>query len=157
MDKYKQYLCRMAVSIRNKKAEYRYFLIERFTAGMVLNGPEIKSIRAGKANIAEAYCKIMKNELYVINMNIAAYTNAGYVKINERRERKLLLNQTELNKIHRKLKDVGITVVPVHLFINEKGWAKLEIALAKGKNVGDKREDAKGKDLKREQDRGLAD
>jgi SsrA-binding protein len=90
-------------------------------------------------------------------MNISAYANAGYVKINERRERKLLLNHTELNKIHRKLKDTGMTVVPVHLYINEKGWAKLEVALAKGKNVGDKREDAKGKDLKREQDRGLAD
>jgi SsrA-binding protein len=147
----------MRVSIRNKKAEFRYFLVERFTAGMVLNGPEIKSIRAGKANIAEAYCKIIKNDLWVINMHISPYANAGYIKINERRERKLLLQKTELNKIHRKLKDVGMTVVPVHLFINEKGWAKIEIALAKGKNVGDKREDAKGKDLKREQERGLAD
>jgi SsrA-binding protein len=147
----------MRVSIRNKKAEFRYFLVERFTAGMVLDGPEIKSIRAGKANIAEAYCKIYKNDLWVINMHISPYANAGYIKINERRERKLLLQKTELNKIHRKLKDVGMTVVPVHLFINEKGWAKMEIALAKGKNVGDKREDAKGKDLKREQERGLAD
>jgi SsrA-binding protein len=147
----------MRVSIRNKKAEFRYFLVERFTAGMVLDGPEIKSIRAGKANIAEAYCKIYKNDLWVINMHISPYANAGYIKINERRERKLLLQKTELNKIHRKLKDVGMTVVPVHLFINEKGWAKIEIALAKGKNVGDKREDAKGKDLKREQERGLAD
>jgi SsrA-binding protein len=156
-DKYKQYLCGMGVSIRNKKAEFRYFLIEKFTAGMVLSGPEIKSIRAGKANIAEAYCKMVRGELYVINMNISPYANAGYIKLNERRERKLLLQQTELNKINRKLKDTGITVVPVHLFINEKGWAKLEIALAKGKNVGDKRQDAKSKDLQREQDRGLAD
>jgi SsrA-binding protein len=83
--------------------------------------------------------------------------NAGYIKISERRERKLLLNQTEILKMTRKLKDTGVTIVPVKLFINEKGWAKIEIAIAKGKNVGDKREDAKSKDLKREMDRGLAD
>ena len=111
-------------------------------------GPEIKSIRAGKANIAEAYCKMHKGELFIINMNISPYANAGYIKISERRERKLLLNATELLKIERKLKDTGTTLVPVRLFINEKGWAKMEIAIARGKNMSDKREDAKTKDLK---------
>jgi SsrA-binding protein len=147
----------MAVSIQNKKAHFRYFLTDQFIAGVVLFGPEIKSIRAGKANIAEAYCKMIKGELYVINMNISPYANAGYIKISERRERKLLLNRTELLKIERKLKDTGVTIVPVRLFINEKGWAKMEIAIAKGKNMGDKREDSKTKDIQREIDRGLAD
>jgi SsrA-binding protein len=147
----------MAVSIHNKKASFRYHLLDRFTAGMVLFGPEIKSIRGGKANIAEAYCKLIKGELFIINMNISNYENSGYVKVAERRERKLLLSRIELNKIDRKLKDTGVTIVPVHLFINEKGWAKIEIALAKGKNIGDKRQDAKDKDLKRESDRGLSD
>lgn len=147
----------MSIEIKNKKALYRYFLLEEFVAGMVLSGSEIKSIRAGKANVAEAYCKLKGDELFVINMSIAPYTNAGYAQHPERRERKLLLERTELNKIQRKLKDTGITVVPTALFINEKGWAKLKIALAKGKNVGDKREDVKQKDLKREMDRGDRD
>ena len=147
----------MAVNIQNKKAHFRYFLTDHFVTGIVLFGPEIKSIRAGKANIAEAYCKMHKGELYIINMNISPYANAGYIKIAERRERKLLLNKTELLKIERKLKDTGTTLVPVRMFINEKGWAKLEIAIARGKNMSDKREDAKTKDLKREMDRGLTD
>ena len=147
----------MSTEIKNKKAYYRYFLLEEFTAGMVLTGSEIKSIRAGKANIAEAYCKLRGDELFVINMNISPYSNAGYAQHAERRERKLLLQRTELNKIKRKLKDTGITVVPIMLFINEKGWAKLTIALAKGKNAGDKREDVKQKDLRREMERGQRD
>ena len=147
----------MAVVIQNKKAHFRYHLSDHFTAGIVLFGPEIKSIRAGKANIAEAYCRVIRGEVFVFNMYIAPYSNAGYIKISERRERKLLLNQTEILKMTRKLKDTGVTIVPVKLFINEKVWAKMEIAIAKGKNVSDKREDAKTKDLKREMDRGLAD
>jgi SsrA-binding protein len=122
---------------------------------MVLTGTEIKSIRAGKANIAESYCKMKDGELWVINMNISPYANAGYAHHKERRERKLLLNRTELVKISRKLKDTGITVVPIVVFINEKGWAKMRIALAKGKNFRDKREDVKEKDLRRESERGF--
>ena len=144
----------MAVEIKNKKAEFQFFLLDEFVAGLVLTGSEIKSIRAGKANIAEAYCKFLGNELFVINMSISPYTNAGYAQHKERRERKLLLSHIELTKIKRKLKDAGITVVPVMLFINEKGWAKMKIATAKGKNVRDKRIDVKEKDLKRERDRG---
>jgi SsrA-binding protein len=143
----------MGIEIKNKKAGFEYFLIEEFTAGMLLTGSEIKSIRAGKANIADAYCKMSKGELFVINMNISPYANGGYINHEERRVRKLLLNQTELSRINRKLKDTGITVVPTLLFISEKGWAKLKIALAKGKNHGDKRNDAKEKDMRREIDR----
>jgi SsrA-binding protein len=145
----------MSTEIKNKKAIFEYFLLEEFVAGMVLTGSEIKSIRAGKANIADAYCKMKDGEVMVINMNISPYSNGGYVNHEERRVRKLLLTQTELARINRKLKDTGITVVPTLLFINDKGWAKLKIALAKGKNHGDKRNDAKEKDLRREMDRGL--
>lgn len=148
---------RMATDIRNKKALYRYFLLEEFTAGMVLSGSEIKSIRAGKANIAESYCRFRGQELMVVNMSISPYSNAGYAQHEERRERKLLLHQTELAKIRRKLKDTGMTIVPVRLFISEKGWAKLTIALARGKHAGDKRDDVKQKDLRREAERGQRD
>jgi SsrA-binding protein len=145
----------MAIEIKNKKAAFRYFLTDEFIAGIVLNGSEIKSIRAGKANITDAYCKISKGNLEVINMYIAPYENAGYAQHKERRERRLLLNRTELNKIVRKLKDTGTTLIPVSLFISETGWAKLKIALARGKNVRDKRDDVKLKDLKREMDRTI--
>lgn len=146
----------MSVDIRNKKAEYRYFLTDRFTAGIQLVGTEIKSIRGNKASIGEAYCRIHKGELFVYNMYIAEYHNGGYTNHEPRRARKLLLNKHELRKIERKLKDVGQTVVTTRLFINEKGLAKLEIAIAKGKKLGDKRESLKEKDQKREADRARA-
>ena len=126
----------MSVDIRNKKAEFRYFLTDRFTAGIQLVGTEIKSIRGNKASIGEAYCRIHKGELFVYNMYIAEYHNGGYTNHEPRRARKLLLNKHELRKIERKLKDVGQTVVTTRLFINEKGLAKLEIAIAKGKKLG---------------------
>jgi SsrA-binding protein len=144
-----------AIEIKNKKASYQYFLTEEFTAGIVLTGSEIKSIRAMKANIGDAYCKMRNGELFVINMYIGTYSNAGYSQHKERNERKLLLNKIELRKIDRKLRDAGITIVPTRMFINEKGFAKLDIALAKGKNVGDKRADTKDKDLRRENERGF--
>ena len=140
----------MTPEIKNRKASYRYFLLDEFIAGIVLSGSEIKSIRQSKANIADAYCKMRNGELFVLNMYIAPYENAGYIKHKERAERKLLLQKTELRKIDRKLRDTGITIVPVLLFINDKGYAKLKIAIAKGKNIGDKRADTKDKDLKRE-------
>ncbi|MGC6533706.1 MAG: SsrA-binding protein SmpB [Flavobacteriales bacterium] len=146
----------MSVDIRNKKAEFRYFLTDRFTAGIQLVGTEIKSIRGNKASIGEAYCRIHKGELFVYNMYIAEYHNGGYTNHEPRRARKLLLNKHELRKIERKLKDVGQTVVTTRLFINEKGLAKLEIAIAKGKKLGDKRESLKEKDQKREADRARA-
>ncbi|MDH5296699.1 MAG: SsrA-binding protein SmpB [Nitrospirota bacterium] len=143
----------MAVEIKNKKAAFRYHLMDEFIAGIELTGSEIKSIRASKANIIDSYCRLKGEDLYVINMYIAPYENAGYSQHKDRRERRLLLNRTEINKIERKLKDAGVTVVPVSLFISEKGWAKLKIALAKGKNAGDKRHSLKEKDLKREMQR----
>ncbi|MFM2195660.1 MAG: hypothetical protein RL092_1260 [Bacteroidota bacterium] len=143
----------MAVEVKNRKAFFRYFVLEEFSAGMVLTGSEIKSIRGGKANIAEAYCKIQGKHLVIFNMSVATYANAGYAQHEERRVRKLLLTQIEIERIKRKLKDAGITIVPLRLFISPSGWAKLDIALAKGKNVGDKRADVKEKDLKREADR----
>ncbi len=143
------------VEIKNKKASFKYALLDDYTAGIVLSGSEIKSIRASKANLNDAYCKMHSGELFVINMYIGPYANAGYSPHKERNNRKLLLNKLELRKIDRKLRDAGITIVPTLLFINEKGFAKLKISLAKGKNVGDKREDQKEKDLRRESDRGF--
>lgn len=143
----------MAVEIKNKKALYRFFLLDEFTAGMELTGSEIKSIRNGKASIVEGYCKMKKGELYIINMYIAEYENGGYANHKPKRERKLLLNRTELSKLERKLKDQGLTVVPIELFISDKGFAKLKVALAKGKKMHDKREDLKDKDIARDMDR----
>lgn len=150
-------MAKQQVEIKNKKAAFRYHLMDEFTAGIVLTGSEIKSIRSLKANIGDAYCKMFNGELFVINMYIGPYSNAGYSPHKERNNRKLLLNKTELRKIDRKLRDTGVTVVPTLLFINEKGWAKLKVAIAKGKNVGDKRESQKEKDLKRESERGYRD
>lgn len=143
----------MAVEIKNKKAYYQYELTESFTAGIQLYGTEIKSIRGGKASIGEAYCRLVKNELFVFNMYIAEYENKGYATHEERRQRKLLLERVELKKITRKMKDVGLTIVPTLVFVNENGWAKMNISIAKGKKLRDKRDDLKQKDIKRDIDR----
>lgn len=141
------------IQIKNKKAGFEYFLIERFTAGIVLTGTEIKSIRAGKASINEAYCAFTANELYVRNMHIAEYEYGTYNNHEPKRERKLLLTARELRKLLTKLNEKGLTLIPTFLFINDKGLAKLEIALAKGKKLHDKRETIKQKDIQREFDR----
>ena len=141
------------IQIKNKKAGFEYFLIERFTAGIVLTGTEIKSIRAGKASINEAYCAFTANELFVRNMHIAEYEYGTYNNHEPKRERKLLLTARELRKLLTKLNEKGLTLVPTFLFINDKGLAKLEIALAKGKKLHDKRETIKLKDIQREFDR----
>ena len=135
----------MAVEIKNKKASYTYFLTDEFTAGIVLSGSEIKSIRAGKASITEAYCRFDKGELWVHNMYVAEYSNAGYVPQDPRQKRKLLLQRTELKKLEKKVKDVGVTLVPTLLFIAASGYAKLKFSVAKGKKLHDKRESLKGK------------
>jgi len=141
------------VNIRNKKAGFEYFLLEKFIAGIVLTGTEIKSIRAGKASINEAYCAFTANELYVRNMHVAEYDYGSYNNHDPKRERKLLLNSRELRKLWTKLAERGFTLVPVVLFIDEKGLAKLEIALAKGKKLYDKRETIKKKDIERDLER----
>lgn len=150
-------LCTMSsrINIKNKKARFEFEFIETYTTGIVLTGTEIKSIRASKASIAESYGVMVNSEIIIRNMYVQEYENGTHYNHETRRDRKLLLNRTELNKIERKIKSKGLTLVPVSLFINNKGLAKLEIALAKGKKIHDKREDLKQKDAKREMDRRL--
>ena len=140
---------------KNKKAAFEYFLMDKKVAGISLSGTEIKSIRNNKARIVEAYCAFVDDELYVRNMYIAEYAPGSYNNHEPRRERKLLLKRNELNKLKKKLKDVGLTCVPTNLFITKSGFAKLEIAIAKGKKLYDKRHDLKAKDDKRLMDRKL--
>ncbi len=141
------------INIRNKKAGFEYFLLEKFIAGIVLTGTEIKSIRAGKASINEGYCAFVGDELFVKNMHIAEYEYGTYNNHEPKRDRKLLLNARELRKLKTKLAEKGLTLIPTFLFINERGLAKLEIALGKGKKLYDKRETLKKKDVQREIDR----
>ena len=140
----------MAVHIKNKKASYTYFLTDDFTAGLVLSGSEIKSIRAGKASIGESYCRFEHGELWVFNMYVGEYPNAGYMPQDTRRKRKLLLQRTELKKLEKKVKDVGVTLVPTLLFVAESGYAKLRFSVAKGKKLHDKRQSLKDKDQARD-------
>ena len=147
------------IVIKNKKARFQYELIETFTAGMELYGTEIKSIKAGKASLVDAYCHFITNpqkptkpELY-IRMNISEYAFGSYNNHDPKRERKLLLQRRELNKISKKVKATGLTIVPLKLFISKKGFAKIVIAIAKGKKTHDKRHTIKDSDNKRELDR----
>ncbi|MCR4736691.1 MAG: SsrA-binding protein SmpB [Bacteroidales bacterium] len=137
------------IAIKNRKAEYQYFLLTSYTAGIVLTGTEIKSIRAGKANITDAYCSFINNELWVHNMHISEYADGSYNNHQPKRDRKLLLNRKELRKLTIKLNERGFTIIPTLLWINENGYAKLDISLAKGKKLYDKRESIKEKDERR--------
>lgn len=141
------------IKIKNKKASFEYFLLDKYIAGLVLTGTEIKSLRSGKASIGEAYCAFHEDELFVRNMHIAEYQYGTYNNHEPKRERKLLLTRRELNKLQSKLNEKGLTLIPTFLFINNKGLAKLEIALAKGKKLYDKRETLKQKDTKRDLER----
>lgn len=143
------------ISIKNKRASYEYFLLEKYVAGIVLTGTEIKSIRAGKASLSDAYCAFKGDELFVVGMHIAEYSHGSYNNHDPKRDRKLLLTARELKKLKNKVKDKGFTIIPTELFINEKGLAKLEIALARGKHFYDKRENLKKKDSQREIERHL--
>ena len=143
----------LSINIKNRKAEYEYFLLTTYTAGIVLSGTEIKSIRAGKANLTDSYCSFINNELWVHNMHISEYANGSYNNHEPKRDRKLLLNRKELNKIERTLQDKGITAVGLKIFINERGLAKLLVGVARGKKQYDKRETLKEKDAKREMER----
>jgi SsrA-binding protein len=141
------------INIKNKKAWHEYFIDEEFIAGMVLKGTEIKSIRSGKVSLAESYCTFIEDELYVINMHISEYKFGTHRNHEPKTDRKLLLNRRELKKLAIKLKERGYTIIPLNLFINEKGLAKLRIGLARGKKMYDKRESLKEKDTQREIDR----
>ncbi len=143
----------MSINIKNRKASFEYQLITSFTAGISLVGTEIKSIRNSQASISDAYCLFIDKELFVRNLHIAEYINGGYENHEPKRDRKLLLKKQELNKIHSKVKERGNSIIPLRLFINESGKAKLEIALAKGKKIYDKRESIKENDQKRDIER----
>lgn len=142
-----------SINIKNKRASFDYELVETYTAGIVLTGTEIKSIRLGKASLVDTFCMFEKNELWVRNMYVAEYFYGTYNNHNARRDRKLLLNRNELRKLTRQTKETGFTIVPTRLFINEKGLAKLVIAVAKGKKQYDKRQALKEKEDKRAMDR----
>jgi len=141
------------INIKNKKASFEYSFIVTYVSGIQLYGTEIKSIRDSQASINEAFCSFVGTELFVKNMHIAEYTQGTYNNHQPKRDRKLLLHKSELEKLNYQLKDKGLTIIPLRLFINDKGLAKLEIALAKGKKIFDKRDDIKKRDLERETQR----
>jgi len=141
------------ILIKNKRASFDYELTEFFTAGIVLTGTEIKSIRLGKASLTDSYCLISKGEMWAKNIQITEYFFGTYNNHVPRRDRKLLLTKRELKKLTRLTQETGFTIVPTKLFINDKGLAKLEIAVARGKKTYDKRESIKERDDKREMDR----
>jgi SsrA-binding protein len=143
------------INILNKRASFEFSFLEKYVAGMQLTGTEIKSIRDGKCNITDGYCFLKDNELWVKNILITEYDKGTHYNHEPKRDRKLLLNKTEINKLLKKLKDQGLTIIPLKLFISESGYAKLEIALAKGKKMFDKRDDIKKRDIQRETARKL--
>ncbi len=145
----------MEVIDTNRKAKYEYTFLEQFTAGIQLFGTEIKSIRNKDVSITEGYCTFKGTELFILNMHIAHYEQGTYNNHEPKRERKLLLNKQELKKLGGKLKDKGLTIIPTRLFISDNGLAKINIALAKGKKIHDKRDGIKDRDIQRDVDRAL--
>lgn len=143
------------LNIKNKRARFEYHLLDEYSAGIQLTGTEIKSIRNGKASILEAYCVFVKGEVFIRNMHISEYENGSFYNHRPRADRKLLLNRSEIKKIERFLMVKGNTLIPLKMFLSEKGWVKVEIACAQGKKLHDKRNDMKDKDAKMELDRTL--
>lgn len=141
------------INIKNKRAKFEYHLLDKFTAGIQLGGTEIKSIRLGKASILEAFCVIENHEVFIRNMHIAEYSNASFYQHTPKADRKLLLNKREIEKLKKKTEIKGYTIVPIRMFIDENGRAKLDIAVAEGKKLHDKRQTLKEKDDKRAMDR----
>jgi len=141
------------INIKNRKAKFEYEFLDTYVAGIKLAGTEIKAIRLGKASITESFCEFQNNELFVINMHVEEYSHATHFNHNPKSERKLLLNKGELKKLEKEVKNTGLTIIPINLFINERGIAKLKITLAKGKKLYDKRETMKDRDNKRSLDR----
>ncbi|MEH6747033.1 MAG: SsrA-binding protein SmpB [Maribacter arcticus] len=139
------------INIRNKKAHFEYELMDKFTAGIVLAGTEIKAIREGRASITESFCEFNdRDELFVINMQIDEYSHASHFNHKPKAERKLLLQKRELKKLSKEVKTSGLTIVPLRVFLNDRGLAKMQIALAKGKKLYDKRDSIKDRDNKRD-------
>jgi SsrA-binding protein len=141
------------INIKNKRAYFDYEILEKFVAGMVLTGTEIKSVRMGKASLADSYCLILENEMYVKGLQIAEYKYGSYNNHEPSRDKKLLLERSEIRRLARKTRESGNTIIVLRLFISGNGYAKIEIALAKGKKNYDKRESLKQKDAKRQMDR----
>ncbi|MCS5490152.1 MULTISPECIES: SsrA-binding protein SmpB [Algoriphagus] len=138
------------INIKNKKASFQFEFLETYVAGLVLKGTEIKSLREGKVSLTESFCIFLDDELYVRQMHIAPYSMAASYNHEAVRDRKLLLNKKELEKLRTKSQEKGLTIIPVRIFINDRGLAKMEIALGRGKKMHDKRQDLKEKDAKRE-------
>lgn len=141
------------INIKNKKAGFEYQFLDTYVSGVVLTGTEIKSIRLNNVSMGDSYCYFIDGELFIKGLHISKYSHGTYLNHEPMRERKLLLKKKELRKIEDKLDNQGITLIPIRLFVTERGWAKIEIAVAKGKKLHDKREDLKEKDVKRELDR----
>ena len=141
------------ITIKNKKAGFEYNFLANYKAGIMLLGTEIKSIREGKANLSDSFCVFINEELWIKNMHISEYSHGSYNNHEPKRMRKLLLNKAELGKLQSKMKEKGNTIIPIQIFFNERGIAKLEIALARGKKTFDKREDIKKRDIAREMSR----
>ncbi len=142
------------INIKNKRARFEYELLDKYLAGIVLSGTEIKSIRYGRASITESFCEFNdRGELFIVNMQVDEYSHGSHYNHKPKAERKLLLNKRELKKLEREVKTSGLTIVPLNLFINDNGLAKINIALAKGKKLYDKRENIKDRDNKRNLDR----
>ena len=143
------------IQIKNRKASFEYFFIEEFTAGIVLTGTEIKSIRLGKASLVDTYCTVINGEMWVKGMSISPYFYGSYNNHNQKRDRKLLLTRREIQRLESATKQTGYTIVPLLVFIDEKGRAKMDIALCKGKKEFDKRQTLKEKEDRREMDRAM--
>lgn len=143
------------VNIKNKKAYFEYEILDKYTAGIQLQGTEVKSIRASRASLIDSFCQFFNHELYVKNMHIAEYSFGSLNNHEMKRERKLLMNKKELLKLERKLKESGLTIIPLRMFLTDKGLVKVDIALAKGKKTFDKRQTLKHKDDKRAMDRAM--
>jgi SsrA-binding protein len=141
------------VNIQNRRASYEYSFLDKYTAGIMLTGTEIKSVREGNVNLGDGFCTFLRDELWLNQINIAKYTEGTYTNHEPTRPRKLLLNKKEINQLLKKSQEQGVTIIPTRLFINDRGFAKVEIALAKGKKLYDKREDIKERDVKREMQR----
>ncbi len=141
-------------NISNRRAGFEYAFLEKYEAGIVLTGTEIKSIREGKVNFQDAYCLFLNDELFIRSLHISPYTEGTHYNHEPLRDRKLLLTRRELRKLASKLKDQGLTVIPVRIYSSDRGLAKVSIALAKGKKLYDKRETIKERDVKRDSDRG---
>ena len=143
------------LNIRNKKAYFEYHILEEFTAGVQLLGTEIKSIRDGKANINDAFCAFLNKQLYIRNMHIAEYSHGSFYNHEAKRDRILLLNKNEIAKLKAKTEEKGFTIIPLNIFVNNRGFAKVLIGLAQGKKIYDKRETLKDRDSKIEIDRAM--